>query len=57
MKTNITAVKTQSHRDRTATLGISVEVKDVDHLNRLFQAVRRLPDVLDIDRALGGREK
>ncbi len=57
MKTNITAVKTQSHRDRTATLGISLEVKDVDHLNRLFQAVRRLPDVLDIDRAIGGREK
>jgi GTP pyrophosphokinase len=57
MKTNITAVKTQSHRDRTATLGISLEVKDVDHLNRVCMSVRRLSDVLDIERALGGREK
>jgi guanosine-3',5'-bis(diphosphate) 3'-pyrophosphohydrolase len=57
MKTNITAVRTQSHRDRTATLGISLEVKDVDHLNRVCIAVRRLSDVLDIERALGGREK
>ena len=57
LKTNITAVKTQSHRDRTATLGISLEVKDVDHLNRIGLAVRRLSDVLDIQRALGGREK
>ncbi|MGC8668543.1 MAG: RelA/SpoT family protein [Chthonomonadales bacterium] len=57
MKTNITAVHTQSHRDGTATLGIAVEVKDVEHLNRLFVAVRRLSDVLDVERALGGREK
>jgi len=54
MKTNITAVHTQSHRDGTATLGIVVEVKDVEHLNRLFVAVRRLSDVLDVERALGG---
>jgi GTP pyrophosphokinase len=57
MKTFITAIKTQSHRDRTATLEVAAEVKDVEHLNRLFMAVRRLPDVLDIERALGGREK
>ncbi len=57
MKTNITSVRTQSHRDGTATLGLSLEVKDVDHLNRLCLAVRRLSDVLDIERALGGREK
>ncbi len=57
MKTFITKINTQSHRDRTATLFISAEVKDVDHLNRLFLAIRRLPDVLDITRAIGGREK
>jgi Guanosine polyphosphate pyrophosphohydrolases/synthetases len=56
-KTFITAIKTQSHRDRTATLEVAAEVKDVDHLTRLFQAVQRLPDVLDISRAIGGREK
>ncbi|MCC6728618.1 MAG: bifunctional (p)ppGpp synthetase/guanosine-3',5'-bis(diphosphate) 3'-pyrophosphohydrolase [Chthonomonadales bacterium] len=57
LKTNITAVRTQTHRDRTATLGISVEVKDAAHLNRLFTAIRRLPDILDVSRAVGGREK
>jgi len=57
MKTNITALRTQSHRDRTATLNISAEVKDVDHLNRLFLSIRRLPDILDVGRALGAREK
>jgi len=57
LKTNITAVKTQSHRDRTATLEISLEVRDVDHLNRIGLAVRRLSDVLNIERAMGGREK
>jgi hypothetical protein len=35
----------------------AAEVKDVDRLNRLFQALQRLPDVLDISRAVGGREK
>jgi GTP pyrophosphokinase len=57
MKTFITAIKTQSHRDHTATLEVAAEVKDVEHLNRLFLAVRRLTDVLDIERAIGGREK
>jgi GTP pyrophosphokinase len=57
MKTFITKINTQSHRDRTATLHVTAEVKDVDHLNRLFLAIRRLPDVLDISRAIGGREK
>jgi GTP pyrophosphokinase len=56
-KTFITKISTQSHRDRTATLLISAEVKDVDHLNRLFLAIRRLADVLDISRAIGSKEK
>ena len=57
IKTNITSVRTQSHRDHTATLYITLEVKDVDDLNRICLTVRRLSDVLDISRALGGREK
>ena len=57
MKTHITAVRTQSHRDRTATLEISLEVKDVDDLNRVCLSVQRLSDVLDIQRAIGGRDK
>jgi GTP pyrophosphokinase len=57
MRTYITAVRTQSHRDRTATLEISLEVKDVEDLNRVCLGVQRLSDVLDIQRAVGGREK
>ena len=57
MKTYITAVRTQSHRDRTATLEISLEVRDVEDLNRVCLSVQRLSDVLDIQRAMGGREK
>jgi GTP pyrophosphokinase len=57
LRTNITAVRTQSHRDGTASLSVSVEVKDVEHLSRLCLAVRRLSDVLDIQRSIGGREK
>ena len=57
LKTNITAVKTQSHRDHTATLCIAAEVRDVEHLARVVQAVRRLPDVIDVSRQIGGRER
>ena len=57
MKTHITAVRTQSHRDRTATLEISLEVKDVEDLNRVCLGVQKLSDVLDIQRAMGGRDK
>ncbi|HSV72607.1 MAG TPA: bifunctional (p)ppGpp synthetase/guanosine-3',5'-bis(diphosphate) 3'-pyrophosphohydrolase [Chthonomonadales bacterium] len=57
LKTNITAVKTQSHRDHTASLCVVAEVRDVEHLARVFQAVRRLPDVIDVSRQVGGREK
>jgi hypothetical protein len=32
-------------------------VRDGEHLNRLFLAVRRLSDVLSIERTFGGRDK
>jgi GTP pyrophosphokinase len=56
-KTFITQLKTQSYKDRTATLNISAEVKDLEQLNRLFTALRRLPDMIEMGRALGGRVK
>jgi GTP pyrophosphokinase len=56
-KTNITAVKTQSHRDKTATLELAVEVRNTEHLATLFQRVRALGDILDIHRATGGRDE
>ncbi len=56
MKTNITAIRTQSHRDHTATLNVTAEVADMEHLSRLLAGVRRLSDVLDVQRVLVGRE-
>lgn len=52
---NITEVHTKSHPNGMATLSIQAEVRDVDHLNRLFSSVRRLADVLNIVRANGAR--
>jgi GTP diphosphokinase / guanosine-3',5'-bis(diphosphate) 3'-diphosphatase len=56
-KTNITAVKTQSHRDKTATLELAVEVRNTEHLDTIIKKVYSLGDILDIHRATGGREE
>ncbi len=55
-KTNITAVKTQSHRDKTATFELSIEVRNTDHLAHILQKVRTLSDILSIHRSTGSRE-
>lgn len=49
-KTNITAIRTQSRRDGTATIDITVEVLGVSHLHSLMDRLRRISDVLDIRR-------
>ena len=56
-KTFITAVKTQSHRDKTATLEFAVEVRNTEHLALIMQKVYALGDILDIHRATGGRDE
>jgi len=56
-KTNITAVKTQSHRDKTATLELAIEVRDTQHLATIMSKVHSLGDILDIHRATGGRDE
>jgi GTP pyrophosphokinase len=55
-KTNITAVRTQSHRDKTATLELAIEVKNTEHLQMVIQKVQSLGDTLEIHRAAGGRD-
>ncbi len=50
-KTFITAVKTQSHRDKTATLEVAIEVRDTEHLKTIIGKVHALPDILNIHRA------
>ena len=56
-KTNITEIHTKSHPDGTARIHITVEVHGVSHLHSLMDRVRRISDVLDIQRigALGGK--
>lgn len=54
-KTFITAVKTQSHRDKTATLEVAIEVRDTEHLTLIIGKVGALPDILNIHRAGPGR--
>ncbi len=49
-KTNITAVRTQSHVDNTATIEFAIEVKGTHHLANLTQKVRNMGDILDIRR-------
>jgi GTP pyrophosphokinase len=56
-KTNITAVRTQSHRDKTATLELAIEVRDTEHLADITNKVRSMGDILNIHRATGGREE
>ncbi|MDW8209046.1 MAG: bifunctional (p)ppGpp synthetase/guanosine-3',5'-bis(diphosphate) 3'-pyrophosphohydrolase [Chloroherpetonaceae bacterium] len=52
-KTNITSVRTQSHRDKTATLELAVEVRNTEHLATIIQKVRSLGDILNVQRATG----
>jgi len=54
-KTFITAVKTQSHRDKTATLDVAIEVRDTEHLKMIIGKVGALPDILNIHRAGPGK--
>jgi GTP diphosphokinase / guanosine-3',5'-bis(diphosphate) 3'-diphosphatase len=55
-KTNITAVRTQSHRNKTATLELAIEVRNTEHLAAIIQKVFTLGDIIGVRRATGGRE-
>ncbi|MEN6521162.1 MAG: bifunctional (p)ppGpp synthetase/guanosine-3',5'-bis(diphosphate) 3'-pyrophosphohydrolase [Armatimonadota bacterium] len=48
--TNITSAKIKSLRDKRALLELSVDVRDVQHLNSLMTSVNRLSDILKIER-------
>ncbi len=56
-KTNITAVKTQSHRDKTATLELAIEVRNTEHLAAIISKVYTLGDIISVHRATGGRDE
>jgi len=56
-KTNITALRTQSHRDKTATLELAIEVRNTEHLDDIIKKVYAIGDILDVHRAFGSRDE
>lgn len=56
-KTNITAVRTQSHPDKTATLELAIEVRDTRHLNMIMQKARGMSDIIEVRRATAIRKE
>lgn len=50
-KTNITAIKTQSHKDKTATMELAIEVRNTEHLTQVIKKIFTISDVLDVHRA------
>jgi GTP pyrophosphokinase len=48
--TNITAAKIRSLPDKRALLMLTVDVRDIDHLNSLVAGIGRLSDVLSVER-------
>jgi len=48
--TNVSNVRVKLHSDNTANIELTVDVSDVDHIERLKSALRRLPDVMSVTR-------
>lgn len=55
-KTFITAIKTQSHRDKTATLELAIEVKDTEQLAALVKKIHALQDIIGVLRVKNRRD-
>ncbi len=49
-RTFIDGVRSQSHRDKTATLDFKVALRDVQHLADVTAAIQRVPDVISVER-------
>lgn len=50
LKVNIMAVNTKTNRDRIATIDITVEVKDIEELNKVLKAIRKVDSVYEVTR-------
>ncbi len=50
----ITKTSTQSHHDHTATLNMSADIRNLEHLSKLEAALMRMPDIISIERPMGG---
>ncbi len=52
LKINIMGVNTKTNRDRIATIDIIIEVHDVEQLNLVFKAIRKVDSVFEVRRKI-----
>ena len=49
-KINIMGVNTKTNKDRIATIDITIEVKDIEELNGIVKAIRKVDSVYEVNR-------
>ncbi len=49
-RTNLSNTKVRMHEDNTAIIEVTIDVENVDHLERVQQAIRKVPDVISVKR-------
>ena len=49
-KINIMGVNTKTNKDRIATIDITIEVKDIEELNNIVKAIRKVDSVYEVNR-------
>ena len=49
-KINIMAVNTRTDKDRIATIDITIEVTDIEQLNKVIKAIRKVDSVYEVNR-------
>ena len=50
LKVNIIAINTKMNKDRIVTIDITVEVKDIEQLNKVLKAIRKVDSVYEVTR-------
>ena len=51
INTNITNMEARTGADQRARIEMTVEIRDVKHLDKVIRSIKRVPGVLDIERA------
>ncbi len=49
-KINIMAVNTRTNKDRIATIDITIEVQDIEQLNKVVKSIRKVDSVYEVNR-------
>jgi GTP pyrophosphokinase len=51
-KTNITAVSGRSDKNKMATINMSVSIQNVNHLQKVVERIKRIPDIYAVRRVM-----